>query len=185
MKQPLSQKFGSPTTLRTEHDLYETPEIATLELLKVEPLSHIIWEPACGKGAISEILHRTGHQVLSSDLFNYGYGKSGINFLEVTRNKTPKADIVTNPPFNIMLEFCEHAIEITRGKVCMFLRLDFLASKGRRSFLESSPLARIHIFSGRIRIKTPNSEKPRGGVNYAWFIWELSYDGKPTIDWIY
>ena len=32
------------------NDLYETPEVATLALLTVEPLPPTILEPACGRG---------------------------------------------------------------------------------------------------------------------------------------
>ena len=32
------------------NDLYETPEVATLALLRNEPLPQTIWEPACGRG---------------------------------------------------------------------------------------------------------------------------------------
>ena len=34
------------------HDLYETPPEAVLALLSAERLPQIIWEPACGPGAI-------------------------------------------------------------------------------------------------------------------------------------
>ena len=51
-------------------DLYETPEVATLALLRAEPLPRSIWEPACGRGdsdgeaasilgAIVDALHAT------------------------------------------------------------------------------------------------------------------------------
>jgi hypothetical protein len=34
-------------------DLYETPAVAVEALLRVERLPHRIWEPACGRGAIT------------------------------------------------------------------------------------------------------------------------------------
>ena len=187
MRQPLSQRFGTSETIHSMNDLYETPAEATLELLKVEDLVPVIWEPACGLGSISKVFEKKDFVVISTDLYNYGYGKPGIDFLKEQNNPLPNTliDIVTNPPYSLMLEFCEQAVKLMTSKVCMFLRLDFLASKGRRHFLESSPLARVHIFSGRIRVKTPTIEKGRAGVNYAWFVWEKGYKGKPQIDWVY
>ncbi len=46
------------------NDLYETPEVATLALLRAEPLPPTILEPACGRGAISGccVAPVTGHR---------------------------------------------------------------------------------------------------------------------------
>ncbi len=38
-------------------DLYETPQCATQALLSKERLPYHIWESACGRGAISEVLY--------------------------------------------------------------------------------------------------------------------------------
>ena len=48
------------------NDLYETPEVATLALLAVEPLPPTILEPACGRGAISKVLRSAGHTVIET-----------------------------------------------------------------------------------------------------------------------
>ena len=53
------------------NDLYETPEVATLALLRAEPLPRAIWEPACGPGAIVRVLRDAGHRVIATDLFDY------------------------------------------------------------------------------------------------------------------
>ena len=54
------------------HDLYETPPEATRALLEVERLPHRVWEPACGPGAIVTVLRAAGHDVVASDLVDYG-----------------------------------------------------------------------------------------------------------------
>ncbi len=53
------------------NDLYETPEVATLALLRVETLPRTIWEPACGPGAIVRRLCDAGHRVIATDLIDY------------------------------------------------------------------------------------------------------------------
>ena len=60
------------------NDLYETPEVATLSLLALEPLPPTILEPACGRGAISKVLRRAGHTVLENDIVDYGQGQDSV-----------------------------------------------------------------------------------------------------------
>src|SRR5262245_65793116 len=55
------------------HDLYETPSMAVEALLRVLALpSGAIWEPACGRGAIANVLRAHGHRVVCTDLIDYG-----------------------------------------------------------------------------------------------------------------
>ena len=49
-------------------DLYETPSVAIEALLRVEQLPHHIWEPACGRGAIVNVLRSAGHSVVATDI---------------------------------------------------------------------------------------------------------------------
>ena len=52
-------------------DLYETPDVAVEALLRVENLPRRIWEPACGRGAIVNVLRSHGHEVVASDIAGY------------------------------------------------------------------------------------------------------------------
>ena len=56
----------------------------------------MIWEPACGDGAMSRILEAAGHTVISTDLVDRGYGRGGHDFL--ADHETMADHIVTNPP---------------------------------------------------------------------------------------
>ena len=67
--------------MRQKDDFYPTPKEAIDALIKVENLPKDIWEPACGNGAISKPLISAGHNVISTDLNDYGYGKTGVDFL--------------------------------------------------------------------------------------------------------
>jgi hypothetical protein len=53
-------------------DLYETPAVATRALCACEQLPHHIWEPAAGRGAIVDVLRGAGHEVVGTDLVDYG-----------------------------------------------------------------------------------------------------------------
>ena len=70
-----------------------------------------IWEPACGMGHLSKVLEDLGHNVLSTDLIDRGYGivNSDTDFLNgkyYTHTKFD-GDILTNPPYKYAKEFVE------------------------------------------------------------------------------
>ena len=90
---------------RSRGDFYPTSRYAVEELLKREKFEGEIWECACGKGDISEVLIEHGYKVYSSDLFDRGYGDKHIDFLKTFR-KTD--NILTNPPFKYALDFIKH-----------------------------------------------------------------------------
>ena len=61
-------------------DFYPTPEWATRALIDSERFDGDIWECACGDGAMSTVLESNGSYVFSSDLYDRGYGETGIDF---------------------------------------------------------------------------------------------------------
>lgn len=65
-------------------------------------------EPACGAGHLSEMLKSYGYEVISSDLYDHGYGVVGQDFL---KSEIKAECFLTNPPFKFALEFVEHAVE--------------------------------------------------------------------------
>ena len=164
-------------------DFYPTPERATLALLDKEIFYGGIWECACGNGAISKVLKDEGYKVDSSDLYDRGYGRIGIDFLNETELRKP--NIITNPPFTIAVEFMEHAINLGCDKLALLCKLAFLEGVKRSVKLENSPLKNVYVFRKRL-LMTRNGEKPRGSgmIAFAWYIWEKDYDGFPMIGWI-
>ena len=114
-------------------------------LLRVETLPKCVWEPACGSGNIVRALRLAGHEVVATDLHDYGCGKSGIDFL---KGKFVKIDgcIVTNPPYQLAHQFVKKALELS-PLVVMLLRLQFLNSARRSDILDGGKLARVHVFA--------------------------------------
>lgn len=170
---------------RERDDFYPTPPRATKALLSVEKFKGDIWEPACGDGAISKILEDAGYAVTSTDLIDRGYGDGGIDFL--LDYQTRAANIITNPPFKLAEEFVRHALHVTTGKVAMLARLAFLEGKARRQMFESTPLARVWVFSSRLAISRAGEEwrsKQGGLIAFAWFVWDHEHSGPPTIGWL-
>ena len=180
--------------VREENDFYATEPKALELLLDMETFSHYVWECACGKGHLSEVLKDRGYDVKSSDLIDRGYtGTEIIDFLcvnkEDVRREVPR-DIITNPPYKHAKEFVEQALDISMDgtKVAMFLKVQFLEGKARRDLFEKHPPKVIYVASGRLLCaKNGEFERMRQGggsaVAYAWFIWEKGYKGKTTIGW--
>jgi hypothetical protein len=170
------------------HDLYETPECATRALLRAEDLPHRIWEPACGRGAIVNILRAHGHEVVASDLVDYGVpvtcpGYRNVDFLTEGRAPEGTQAILTNPPFKLANEFVEHALELC-PLVIMLLRLAFLESERRTRILESGTLARVHIFRRRLPMMHRHNwdgPKASSGMAFAWYVWSRDHSGPPTL----
>lgn len=68
---------------RGDHDYYATSPLA-LELFSPHyPIAHKVFEPSCGEGHLSKWLVGHGHDVLSTDLVDRGYGFGGIDFFKV------------------------------------------------------------------------------------------------------
>lgn len=164
-------------------DLYETPPTAVEALLRAEKLPNQIWEPACGPGAIVNVLRKAGHKVFASDLVDYGMGESGRDFL-MERFAPPGYEaIVTNPPFKLAGEFVVHALELC-PKVIMLLRLAFLESQRRSPILDGGLLARIHVFKNRLPMMHRGNwqgNKAGSAICYAWFVWDRTHKGATTI----
>lgn len=82
-------------------------------------------------GHISMVLEDYLFEVESSDLFDRGFGHTGVNFLE--RTELFEGSIITNPPYSLADEFVKKAIEIQKGTgiIAMLFQLQWItAQKG-------------------------------------------------------
>lgn len=172
---------------RDEHDFYPTHPGATRSLLTVERFDGRIWEPACGAGDMSRVLEGSGYDVISTDLIDRGYGEGGRDFL---MEWTPLApNIVTNPPFRWAIEFTDRALQLTTGKVALFLRLAFLEGVERGKWFKQVPLARVWVMSRRVPMQRGKLQEVGDGhsvIAFAWFIFEHGHHGPPALgflDW--
>jgi hypothetical protein len=173
-----------PSEDREKDDFYPTPPEATRALLARERFADTIWEPACGNGAISNVLKEHGYNVVSTDLFNRGYGESRVDFLMEQKLLAP--DIVTNPPFKHAEEFLRKALDLGVGKVALLLRLAWLEGSQRQKLFESTPLAHVYVASRRLSMSRGGNERGAGGgsmIAFAWFVWNRSHEGPPQLGW--
>ena len=164
-------------------DFFPTPAWATHALADNEKFEGDIWESACGNGAMSEVLKMYGNAVESTDLYDRGYGKPGIDFLTVDHRA---ANIVTNPPYNSAEGFVRAGLEKADRKFALLLRLAFLEGGNRqRTIFSRCPPARVWVFSERITFYPANSVKKGSGTTaYAWFVWDKAATGTAELKWL-
>lgn len=182
-------------TDRAENDWYQDQPEAAEALLRAERFSGLSWDPCCGVGTIPKVFEKAGHECLASDLVDRGY-KGGLtesfrqaDFLQETAS--PADNIVSNPPFNLAREFVDRALSIASHKVAFLLPLTFLEGAARTRWLETTPLARVHVFSWRIsmppgELLATGAVKPEGGKKaFAWFVWEQGWRGPAQVRFLH
>lgn len=181
---------------RELNDFYATPACVTQPLIDYLRANYpdfskrLIWEPACGRGHISEVLKQNGYTVTSTDLIDRGYGDCGPEYDFLKTDKPTNAHIITNPPYKYAQQFVEKSMELIEDGAlcCMLLKLTFLEGKNRYEMFKKYPPEKILVFSNRISCapggdfeKTPALG---GAVAYAWYIWRKGNTNLPTVDWV-
>lgn len=170
-------------------DFYATPPEAVAALLAVERKwmpRGVIWEPACGDGAIVLPMRAAGFNVFASDLVDRGCPNSEIlDFVEGNLPIGRHDAIITNPPFKLAREFVDRSL-VRVPYVAMLLRLAFLEGNARKPWFESSSLARVHVSSRRLPMMHRygwEGPKSTSAVCHAWFVWDKRHEGRPQIQW--
>lgn len=131
---------------------------------------------------MSVVLAETGNQVVSSDLYDRGYGEIGHDYL-TTMRRAP--NIVTNPPYNCAEGFVARGLQAAGSKFALLLRLAFLESAHRAEtiFLKHPP-SRVWVFSERITFYMKGAQIAGSGTTaYAWYIWDKDHAGRTELEW--
>lgn len=177
-----------PPTLKRNADIagpdfYPTPSWATLALTEVEKFAGSIWEPACGDGSMSEALKSRGYEVISTDLYDRGYGQANIDF---TASQRQAENIITNPPYHSAQKFAEQGVKLAKHKCALLLRLAFLEGSHRaNTIFNEAPPSRIWVFSERITFYPKGAERKGNGTTaYAWFVWDSDGSDQTQLGWI-
>jgi len=175
-----------PTTKRAADldgpDFYPTPAWATYALIENERFEGDIWECACGDGSMSEVLGQTGMRIVSSDLYDRGFGEAGHDFLTSNRRA---ANIITNPPFHSAESFVAQCLKLADVKFALLLRLAFLEGANRaRTIFHKHPPARVWVFSERITFYPKGAKIAGSGTTaYAWFVWDKTRNRPTELRW--
>jgi hypothetical protein len=167
-------------------DFYRTPTCAVQALIGIEGnrIPRVIWEPACGDGAIVKPLEAAGRIVVASDLVDRGAGY--LSRRDYLMEPVPEGvqGVITNPPYKLAMEFVEKAVREVPYSAWL-LRLNFLESVRRMSFFKDISPARVLISSRRLPMMHRDGwAGPKNGSNacHAWFIWDGAAE-KTEIGW--
>jgi hypothetical protein len=152
---------------RAQNDAYPTPGSATLALIPYiqEWKGAPIWECACGSGAISKRLLENSFQVISSDLYDYGFGRTGFNFL---KEEPLASTIITNPPFNLSAKFIERAIANKTERMALLLKSNYWHVAKRIKLFHRWRPKLILAFTWRLDFTGAGAPH----TDCSWIIWE-------------
>lgn len=166
---------------RDEHDFYETPQQFTRELLKRCKFHNKVWEPAAGRGAIVEVLEDAEYDVLSTDIVKRGPIVRQRNFL--TTDAPCDRDIITNPPFKLLVPFLTHAYKLCHQKFAMVMPISGLnSSKRYQAAWSFMPVSQI-ILSGRYQHISSYRGMIPSQFTHIWVVVDKGHEGKPTFEW--
>jgi hypothetical protein len=128
-------------------------------------------------GHIAKVLDAQGILSRATDLYDYGYGEAGIDFLNYSGEW--HGDIVTNPPYSLTTEFMLKCLSICDSKVGLFLPTRYLASVARGRIYRACPPKIAYIYSARSVSCWKNGEPldVSSAVDYMWLVWEKGTTG--------
>ncbi len=175
-------------------EAFETPQWAIDEILKVELLTHLVDDPCCGRGIMTESARALGYEVWPSDIHDWGYPCTIANFLQPDVGVSPMWQIVDhtifmNPPFSLAEQFVLRAKELGARKIVCFQRFSWWESQRRKKFWDAHPPNRIYICGSRAscwRYDIAKEDQKSGTTTaHAWFIWESGHPPGPVISRLY
>lgn len=182
--------------MRADNDWYSDSPEATEALLRAESFSGLCWDPACGAGTIPSVLLDAGLHCMGTDIVDRGWRHSKARRWaahDFLTEPAPSAvmNIISNPPFKLARAFIDKALSLTPAKIAMLLPLTFLEGRARAQWLETTPLASVHVFAWRIsmppgQLLHAGAVKPEGGKKaFAWFVWRAGYQDCPQIKFLH
>lgn len=175
---------------------------ALLELLEAEGLiapDMTVREPAANRGHMARVLAEAFHQVMASDICDYGAGYPVDDFL--FPGDLPMVDwTITNPPFKLAEQFIARALETSRRGVAMLVRSAFTEGEERHKkiFSKNAPhyllqfTERLVMHQGKlvnpniaVEVIDPKTgetkkRKPSSATAYCWAIWRKDV---PPMNW--
>jgi len=181
----LGQTFvgrGDRYSEKKELDIYETNPIYLDDLFKYEPYSNdgTYYEPCWGINKyLFNKMKELGFNVSGSDILE------GVDFLKCN----DKYDyIITNPPFNLNLEFIKKAFEVANKKISFLVPLNYLDTMKRFPIFHNKdfPCKSVLVYSRRISFIKGGGlpEKCITGMSFCWITWEKNYEAETMIKWI-
>jgi hypothetical protein len=139
-----------------------------------------IWEPAAGRGVLSDRLRALGADVVvETDLVPRHARVAPGDFFCFERLPPGCDAIVTNPPFADLDKFARHAVnlaELHGDAVALLIRLEWITAKCRRDL--TSTIERLIVPRFRPKWVEAGPASPR--FNFAWAVWDGRREPGPS-----
>lgn len=136
-------------TNRDPKDFYATPRPAFAPLLPHLPRDVQFWEPCAGDGRLIRWLFESGRKADGADLSPQVIGDiTPLPAIDYLTDTTRREFVITNPPFSVAFEMCQHARKHSR-EFMFLLRLSFLESEERGDWLTANEPAGLHVLKKR------------------------------------
>jgi hypothetical protein len=137
------------------------------------------WEPACNRGYMVRPLREYFHEVLATDIHDYGWdGQERVTDFLFER---PESDsqgvdaIITNPPFRLAAQFALHALNVWKPDyLALLVRTNFLEGQERHETLFTPhPPAKVAQFVERVpMVRGRYAPEASTATSYAWIVWK-------------
>jgi len=159
------------THKRKAADFYPSPPDVTQALMDHLrlPEGTRVWEPACGDGAMSEVMLANGLDVESTDLRQSGYGRGGVDFLATDPLDFDPQWIITNPPFNIAERFVSHAMTFTPNLALLLKSQFWHAARREKLFAEHPPSEILALTWRPAFLEAERGSSPL--MDVIWCVW--------------
>ena len=200
IKAPPAASYIGAGKDRAKDDFYPTPPevtIALIEALLLDghlPAGSPIWEPACGDGAIAEVLNVYGHDTINTDITQRMEDMSVTDFFGVPYMPPGCRTIITNPPYQPIVNGKKKGVEAWidyamnmdgLDSMCLLLKTTALAGQARCKILEKSGLHTVYQFRHRITFYKEGQDTGKSGmIDFCWMYFEKGHTSPPIIKWI-
>ncbi len=167
---------ASDENKRHASDFYETPAECTVALMDFLQLQQehpfpTVEDPACGNGAIIEVLRKylPGDQIFGRDIRITSHSLFEDCFLTSERYTKGYVDwIITNPPFNLSEQFIRKALSYTPN-VAMLLKATYWHPRKRKKLFDEKPPAFILPLTWRPAMAPERGTAPT--MDFMWTVW--------------
>jgi hypothetical protein len=198
-RRAVKHAIGTKTATQEErgNNLYETPPEGMAVILGREEFLPLVLELFCGRGAISRQLEAAGHEVILSDLVDYGTAdrhgqvQQVRDILSITHDDVMEwtqgedFDFVSNPPYGEAINACIlHILTVIKPrKLALLLNLNFLCGfedQDRCRVLDQMVPARCIVHAKRLPMMHRDGyagQKASSQMNTMWLVWERDAAG--------
>lgn len=161
----------SDTNERSEHDFYQTPESFTIALFKhvTELRGKIIWECACGDGAITNVAGKYGPVVNTDYRQTMLPGMTVMDF-ETCHKPMGVNAIVTNPPFNRSKMFIRRA-HYHNVPFAFLLKSSYWFTESHRALWMDIPPSMVLPLTWRESMAPERGNSPP--MTFQWCVWGI------------